>query len=116
MSIASSDPGTGYHETVTAFRQELAGEAVTFHAVAGRNRASAWTDDAPLVNRDAYLSGLMAGTYAYTLAVVLGDAARFGAEVQQHLATVADDIITNGDDLGRNADVMPAEAAKDGES
>ena len=114
--MTSTDVGTAYHETVTAFRKELAAEAANFHRASTELHTEAHADQAPMVTREAYLGCLMAGTYGYTLAAVLAEAARFGAEVQQHLAGVADDIITNGDDSARNADVMPAEPPKDGAS
>jgi hypothetical protein len=97
---------TIYHETVTEFRAELAQSASGFRdrTALYRGRPAAGLTG---VERDAYTGCLMAGNYAYTLAAVLGEAGKFGPEVQQRLATVADDILMNGDDRDRNADVMP---------
>ena len=102
---------TIYHETVTDFRAEL---VVTAHGFRERMALYRGRPAADLTDmeRDAYTGTLMAGNYAYTLAAVLGEAGKFGPEVQQRLATIADDILMNGDDHDRNADVMPAAAAE----
>ena len=62
---------------------------------------------------DAWLASVSAGNYAYTLAAVLGVAEReFGHDIAARLACVADDVLINGDDHDRNADVNPdADAA-----
>lgn len=106
---------TPYHETVDDLRRELASEAETFrkraelHCVVFQRGEPEPT--AP--ERDAYIGSLMAGNYAYTLAAVLKVAGEdFGPEVCERLACVADDILTNGDDHDRNADVMPAAATE----
>lgn len=108
---------TPYHASVNDFRRELAGESAMFHKRMGPHRDVAFAamtakragqEHAPLsqAEEDAYIGCLMAGSYAYTLAAVLRVAEQeFGREVVVRLACVADDIITNGDDHDRNADV-----------
>ena len=117
--------GPLYHTTVDNFRRVLAAEADGFHKTmepyskkvngACLARRAGQPHEAPTrAEQDAYLGCLMAGSYGYTLAAVLAVAAEFGPEVQQRLACVADDILINGDDHDRNADVMPAEPVKEG--
>jgi hypothetical protein len=105
---------TAYHETVDDLRRELAGEAMTFRKQMKPHQAAVFAarekhEDVPAAERAAYIGCLMAANYAYTLAAVLAVAGDFGQEVRERLACVADDILTNGDDHERNADVMPAE-------
>lgn len=100
-----TEPSTIYHETVAEFRAELVETAHGF-----RERIDLYRKPAgqmTTAEKDARVGNLMAGNYAYTLAAVLGAAAEFGREVQEKLATIADDILMNGDDHDRNADVMP---------
>jgi hypothetical protein len=106
---------TAYHETVDDLRRELASECETFRRRKDLHRGAAFPPRAGAepadAERDAYLGCLMAGTYAYTLAAVLRVAGEeFGQETAARLASVADDILTNGDDHDRNADVRPADA------
>jgi hypothetical protein len=62
----------------------------------------------PRVVLDASAAAMMASSYAYTLAAIIGDAGkRFGPKAAQRLAFIADDLLTNGDFDGMNADVMP---------
>lgn len=112
---------TAYHETVDDFRRELASESAMFHKrmkphlevtheLYETKRAGRPAREPTAAENDAYTGCLMAGNYAYTLAAVLqlaGEA--FGQEVAERLACVADDILINGDDHDRNADVMPPE-------
>lgn len=109
---------TAYHETLGEFRGELVSTALDFermkdhhgkavHAAHAAKRAGQEADDAPPAVRDAYMAALMAGNYGYTLAAILGVAEReFGTETAERLAAVANDILMNGDDHDRNADVM----------
>jgi hypothetical protein len=109
---------TAYHQTVDDLRRELAGESAKFHDRADSHRAAVFAAreenrEAPAAERDAYIAGLMAGSYAYVLAAVLRVAGeQFGQKLAGRLACVADDILVNGDDHDRNADVMPAGAQK----
>ena len=48
----------------------------------------------------------------YTLAAVLGYAAKFGDHIQNDLAFIADEILTNGDFDNLNADVIPSDAPR----
>jgi hypothetical protein len=112
---------TPYHQTVDDLRRELVGEAATFreqmkphqkvvYGLRDAKRAGETVREPAAEERDAYIGCLMAGTFAYTLAAVLGAAGEaFGQGVCERLACVADEILTNGDDRDRNADVLPAE-------
>jgi len=107
---------TAYHETVDDLRRELAGEALTFRKQMKPHQAVVFAaqekhEDVPPAEREAYIGCLMAANYAYTLAAILRVAGDFGQEVCERLACVADDILTNGDDRERNADVMPPDPA-----
>jgi len=105
------------HVNVEEFRRELTQSAEMFrdlmeqHAAAFRDAVKAPTGNGKRAHgapSDAYTAALMAANYAYTLAALLGVAHReFGSEVSGRLADLADGILTNGDDSGRNADVMP---------
>lgn len=105
-------PGTGTWncETTAEFRRGLVAAATHHHKVADEYRA-VW--DMPRGERprdaiDAHAGSLMAGSYAYTLAAILGYAEReLGAETARRLADLADCILTNGDDDNLNADVKP---------
>lgn len=62
----------------------------------------------PRVVIDASAAAMMASSYAYTLAAILGEAGkRLGPKAGGELAFIADDLLTNGDFDGMNADVMP---------
>lgn len=121
----AASPGlpTIYHESASAFRKELAESAADFRqwmkphqsrVFAFQNAVREGTphDDLSMADRDAYTGCLMASNYAYALAAILGEAAKFGPEAQRHLAAVADDILMNGDDHDRNADVRAAVRCK----
>ena len=97
---------TAYHETTRKFRAELVTSANHFTDVKAHYSKITRIPDAPQAAGDAYSSALMAMNYAYTLAAVLGTAERqFGTEVAARLAAVAAEILTNGDDADRNADL-----------
>lgn len=110
-------PDTIYSGSVTDFRRELVASAEMFEKMHRPYSAQSFAalqaqctgrprPEVPAAVRDADLSGLMARTYAYTLAAVLAVAEReFGHEVAARLACKADDIITNGDGDALNADV-----------
>ncbi len=118
------EPGTMYHETITAFRHALVQSALMWDKTSAPYRAAmfAWLDERraagqaglkepvrpPEAVRDADTACMMASSYAYTLAAVIRLAGeKFGREAARVLATAADDILTNGDFDSLNADVMP---------
>ena len=117
--------GTVYHETVTDFRRELVKSSLMWdkihspywdatHAFFVAKRAAAAGSEPVRPDQaifDASSAGMMASSYAYTLAAVIAVAQKnFGEEVARALANVADDLLINGDDEpGWNADVIPAE-------
>lgn len=111
--LYAAGQGTMYHESVAALRRSYAEAAAAFEKTSTKRFGSAHAEGAPRVEWEAYAGNLMAANFAYTLAAVLGEAAKFGPEAQQHLANLADNLITNGDDEDRNADVMPAEKQAD---
>ena len=112
---------TAYHETLAEFRGELVSTAADFERMKDHHGEAVHkareVEGVPAAVRDAYMAGLMAAHYGYTLAAILGVAEReFGAEVAERLAFVADEILTNGDERDRNADVMKeATAGAEGE-
>lgn len=121
----SAEAGTAYHESVTDFRRELVKSAVMWeklhapywdatHAFHVAKLAAAAGSEPVRPDQalfDAASAGMMASSYAYTLAAVIAVAQKnFGEEVAAALACVADDLLINGDDdPGWNADVMPPE-------
>lgn len=123
--------GTGYHDSIASLRRELAGDAGWFRKMGEPHKkiVNTWllrphgavpagtpeSGKPAQVVIDADVACLMASTYAYTLAAVLGAVhKKFGTEAAREIAWVADDILMNGDDSDRNADVMPA--AEDAEA
>lgn len=119
----SAEGGTAYHESVTEFRRELVKSSLMWdklhspywdaaHAFFVEKRAAAVGNEPARPDQaifDASSAGMMASSYAYTLAAVIAVAQKnFGDEVAQALASVADDLLINGDDYpGWNADVTP---------
>lgn len=109
-TAGSADTSTWYHDSLDEFRRGLMSAAVHHHNVADEYGQAF---DKPREERsraemDAHAGSLMAGSYAYTLAAILGQAAReFGPQIARRLASAADDILANGDDEDMNADVKP---------
>lgn len=109
----TSDTSTIYHESVREFRSGLVAEAEMFSADAEKYGRQVYAlraakQEVPDADRDARVSSLMAGGYAYALAAVLRVAEdRLGPQSARMLANFADDILTNGDDNDLNADVKP---------
>jgi hypothetical protein len=110
-TAGSSDTSTWYHASLTDFRRQL----VTAAEHWGKQKEEYFRQvhaqpaaETPRVTLDAYAGTMMAGSYAYTLAAVLGLAEReFGPQIARRLASAADDILENGDDEDMNADVRP---------
>ena len=107
------DTSTMYHHSVTGFRRGIVDTAEACQRVMGRYKAQVMDaagkeSTAPAPVLAAYHSSLLARDFAYTLAAVLRVAEReCGPQTARMLANVADDILTNGDDHDRNADVRP---------
>jgi hypothetical protein len=100
---------TPYHDSVDGLRRELVATSERFRQDAAAFMPPSLAAAEPMHNA-AYIGSLMAGTYSYTLAAVLGYARReFGEDVAHELACVADNLLMNGDDadVPYNADVMP---------
>jgi hypothetical protein len=108
---------TPYHPTVTDLRTELMRSAENWHrlerpywdqvsASMDRRRTDPNAEPVPSSVAHAQAGLMMASSYAYTLAAVLGIAERqFGPQVARRLAFWADDILTNGDSEDHNADL-----------
>jgi hypothetical protein len=117
-AAGTADTSTAYHHSVAEFRQELVKSAEFYHEImkphdeeitAIRRRTGGSSEDIPTAVWDAHAGLLMAGSYAYTLAAVLGVAEReFGPQTARGLASVAGDILANGDFDDLNADVAAA--------
>lgn len=104
----TSDTATGYHESVDHLRRDLMRAYEQYVKAVQEHRPQTLADTTPM-QATAYMSSLAAQSYSYTLAAVLGYAAReFGPEVAHALACVADDVMENGDDNDLNGDVLPS--------
>jgi len=102
---------SGDYETVSDLRRGLVSSAVTWQEHADRHYEGRTETQAA---GDAYVGNLMAGCYSYTLAAVLGVAAReYGEAVARHLAWIAASVMIDGDDDDLNADVAPATQGND---
>jgi hypothetical protein len=103
---------TPYHDSVLDFRRLLVEAAADWHRTVDRHRTAAYAEHGTAADKDAYAGSLMAASYSYTLAAVLGHAGEaFGPDVAHELGCVADELLMNGDFGDFNADVMPAEPA-----
>lgn len=110
-TAGSSDTSTWYHSSLTEFRRQLMAAAESW----GKQKEGYFEQvhaqppaETSRVTLDAYAGTMMAGSYAYTLAAVLGLAEReFGPQIARRLASAADDILENGDFDDMNADVKP---------
>lgn len=98
------DPATNYHESTDHFRRDLIAGQAMWHQMMDASQDK--RDDA---HKDAFMASLMAGSYSYTLAAILGHAARqYGERVARDLAFEADELLTNGDFDAMNADIIVA--------
>jgi hypothetical protein len=102
---ATEPPGSrvGYdYETVSDLRRGLTGSAGMWQETASRYQGS----DSPEAARDAHVGNLMAASYSYTLAAVLGVAAKeYGEAIARRLAWIAASVMIDGDDNDLNADL-----------
>jgi hypothetical protein len=100
------DEGTYYHDSVDHLRRDLMKAHTAWFKAADQSRPeqAAGADPAQVA---AYSAALMASSYSYTLAALIGYARRYGEHIPHALACVADDILMNGDDDNLNADVQP---------
>lgn len=99
------DPATNYHESVDHLRQDLMKGNAHWEEVV---KEFAETPDGQVRTRAeavAFMAAMMAGSYSYTLAAVLGYARKYGEDIAHDLAFEADEILTNGDFEDMNADV-----------
>lgn len=107
-SAGSADTSTWNHHSVTEFRQQLvrAAEAWNKQKEEYFRQVHQPAAETPRAVLDAYAGTMMAGSYAYTLAAILGQAEReFGPQIARRLASAADEILTDGDFDDMNADV-----------
>lgn len=102
-----ADRPTNYHQSVDDFRRDLMKGVSHWSQVAAERSDNAARAGEGTGEAVAYMASLMAGSYAYTLAAVIGYASKYGEDVAHDLAFVADEILTNGDFDGLNRDVMP---------
>lgn len=110
--IAGKEPGDAIsHDYVTELRRELVKAAQSYRKVSteyftgmqGRKR-----DEVTDAERDAYMGTLMACTYSYVLAAILRVAEEdLGTQSARRLASVAGDMLEDGDSGDLNADVKP---------
>ena len=115
-----SPDDTPYSGTVTDFRAELMvtsrmwseTERPYREQVHAALKAVRGTGKPPVIQpavADAHCACMMAASYSYTLAAMLGYAEKnFGHATAARLACLADNILMNGDDGEHNADVTPA--------
>lgn len=101
---------TNCHRSVDDLRRDIMRGVAHWTQVAdkytpdGQNRSAA--------DVAAYGASLMAGSYGYTLAAIIGYARRFGEDVAAELAAEADEILMNGDFEGLNKDVIEVRNAE----
>jgi hypothetical protein len=107
-TAGSADTSTWNYHSVTEFRQQLvrAAEAWNKKKEEYFRQVQQPAAETPRAALDAYAGTMMAGSYAYTLAAILGQAEReFGPQIARRLASAADEILTDGDFDDMNADV-----------
>lgn len=115
--MAGEPKPTLYHDSVDHLRRDLIAGYQTYLARADQYFALTIRPDIPPTKdaiSDARDASAAAFNVSYTLAAVLGYAARqFGDDVAHALACVADNVLYNGDDGDEphNADVMPVPVA-----
>lgn len=105
MNATEPDDRVGYdYATVSDLRRGLVGSSGADH---WQETASRYFGcKTPEAARDAYVSSLMAASYSYTLAAVLGVAAReYGQAIARRLAWIAASVMIDGDDNDLNADL-----------
>ena len=110
----TSGTSTAYHETSDSLRRGLMTDARHWGRVrerlspqVGKSPGLAPDDAARLVS-DAYFAAASASQYAYLLSAMLGYAATaFGPQTARQFASLADNLLNNGDDRDLNADVEP---------
>jgi hypothetical protein len=117
-TVDDAEPGTPYHDTLTAFRRSLIESHLMWDGMQEPYRAivMAWhaehrenpeTPRPPEPVMDAYAATMMAANYAYAIAAMIKVAQRdLGADAAARIAGAADDILTNGDFDALNADVF----------
>jgi hypothetical protein len=92
---------TNYHESTDHLRGELCRASRMYR----RAVDAAGDEDFPL-------GDLMAASYSYVIAAILGYARKYGTDVADDLAFEVDEILTNGDFDGLNADIWPTDDAE----
>jgi hypothetical protein len=93
-------------DSLTRLRRELVTQSTDHIAAADEHRHGH-----TITGLAAHRGSLMAGTYAYALAAVLGQLAKdFGPQAGEEYAEMVDFMLINGDDDDMNADV--AESAR----
>jgi|SRR5690606_26323887 len=108
-----ADTATNYHKSIDDLRRDLMKGSAHWNKVADEYAPNGDGERTTAVI-SAYTASLMAGSYAYTLAAILGYARKYGEHVAHELAFEADEILTNGDFEDMNKDV--AEMSAGGES
>lgn len=107
----TSDTSTAWHSSVTEFRRALSQDAAAWQETLKKHFTAMNgqpVQKVPPDLRDAYMASLTAASFAYALAAVLGVAEReFGPQTARRLASIADDLLENGDDNDLNGDVAP---------
>lgn len=99
------EPGTNYHDSVDHLRRDIVAGSIVWDQIAKKHAGDLHTASPAQCN--ALGAALMAGSYGYTLAALLGYARKYGDHIANDLAFLADEILTNGDFDDLNADVMP---------
>jgi hypothetical protein len=108
-AIAEGPIGADF-ESVDALRRHLAAESVAWQEVADKNYDRAHREKATNKDKDAYVGSLMAASYPYALAALLGVVGReYGEGPARFLGVMTASILTDGDFDNLNADVMAAD-------
>jgi hypothetical protein len=109
----TSDTSTAYHESAAALRRAFMADSQAWGRIRDRwsplgENPDTSPEAAGRAVRDAHIAALAAGQYAYLLAALLGFAERvLGPQIARELASLADNLLENGDDQDLNADVRP---------
>lgn len=101
---------TNYHESIDHLRRDLMKGNAHWEKVAKDYGSTPDDQVRSPAEVAAFAGSLMAASYSYTLAAILGYARKYGEHVAHDLAFEADEILTNGDFEDMNADVKPGEA------
>lgn len=104
------DLATNYHASVDHLRRDLMKGNAHWEEVVKQYADTPEGQERTKAEAAAFMAAMMAGSYSYTLAAILGYARKYGERVAHDLAFEVDELLTNGDSEAMNADVIVASA------